>query len=400
MRVLLAVVLLVFAPLPAGALVLDRDTVWRGEISFSEPVDVPAGVTLRVEPGSHIRFDGAGLTVRGRILAREAEFSGTAWSGLVLRGVGIDSLLAGCRISGAATGVRVESGAPRLEGLVVENNRIGIELVRQSDATVSGCRLARNSRVGLMLKDGATAGVVDCDFEANGRFGAYIYKSKPRRFAGNRFRAEKVALMLSHYGTDPVIAGNCLSDNDTGIKVDRAARPQLVGNDISGNRVGLYCYRRSDPQVTGNRIRANEIGVLVAYSSYPVLRDNDLAGNRLALKLEFQSIAWERQKGAAARQQESARSAFGARPHRSVSENERRASVREGLIDARNNWWGEEETRRLRTLGPDGNPEFIHDGRDQATFEEGGQSWPLDRVLFAPWRSTPPPFKSDAGDKS
>ncbi|GAB4178083.1 MAG: hypothetical protein Tsb0017_17690 [Geothermobacteraceae bacterium] len=399
MRGLLTILFLLLTLVPARALVLDRDTVWRGELSFSEPVEVPAGVTLRVEPGSRIRFQGSGLTVLGRVHAREAEFSGAAWTGLVLRGVGVDSLLADCRVSGAATGVRVESGAPRLEGLTVENNRIGIELVRKTDATVSGCRLLRNSRVGLMLKDGATAGVVDCTFEANGRYGAYIYKSKPRRFAGNTFRDEKVALMLSHYGSDPVIEGNCLTGNDTGVMVDRAARPRLVGNEISGNRVGLHCYRRSDPQVAGNRIRDNEIGVLVAYSSYPVLHGNDLADNRLAIRLEYQSIAWERQKGEAARRQESTRGAFGSRPRQTVGESERRAAVREGFIDARDNWWGDEATRRLVDLGADGNPDFIHDGRDQATFEEGGQNWPLDRVRFAPWRGEPVPFKADAGGK-
>ena len=71
--------------------------------------------------------------------------------------------------------------------------------------------------------------------------------------------------------------------------MDRAARPVIRGNLLRGNQTGLHIYRRSDPLVTGNRIEANGVGLLVAYSSYPEIEGNDFLANAMALKLEFQS---------------------------------------------------------------------------------------------------------------
>lgn len=390
MRVWLLVLFFCGWAVTARALVLEADTVWRGELVLDGPVTVPAGVTLRVEPGSRVRFVRGGLTVSGRILARGARFSGEGWTGLVLKGLESDSRLSDCRLSGATTAVTVESGSPRLEGLELRANRIGIELRRKSAATVRGCLFADNSRVGLMVKDGSTAAVVDNRFEHNGRFGAYIFRARPRRFSGNRFRGQPTGLMISHFGSDPLLEDNRLSGNEVGILVDRAARPVLRGNVIRDNGIGIRCYRRSDPRIEGNRIGGNRIGVLIAYSSYPVLRGNDLAGNGVALRLEYQSIAWERAKGSAARRQQVSRGAFGSRPARQVDENDRRARNRDGWIDARDNWWGEAETRQLEQLGSNGNPLFIDDGRDRPTFTEGGRDWPLDRVRFAPWARQAP----------
>lgn len=381
-----------FWPAVAGALTLTGETVWQGKMTLSETVRVEAGATLRVQPGAQIHFTGGELVVAGRLVAREAEFSGTGWLGIVLKGAGADTLLADCTIRDAETGIQVESGAPRLEGLNVTGNRVGIELRQKTDATVSGCRFHGNSRVGLFVKDGATAAVVNNQFEQNGKFGAYIYRSTPRKFAGNVFNDNPTGLMVSHFGSNPELVENCLTGNGIGILIDRAARPQLRRNDIQENEVGVRCYRRSDPLLEGNRISANRTGVSVAYSSYPVLRGNDLSGNKVALFLEFQSADWERQKGEQARSEEVSKSAFGASPQQEVTEADRRPADLAGRVDARDNWWGTAETASLKQLGAEGNPAFIDDGRDRPTFDEGGATWPLDQVLFSPWRTDPVQF--------
>ncbi|PNU20542.1 hypothetical protein C2E25_06605 [Geothermobacter hydrogeniphilus] len=383
MRILLLIGLL--WPTLLSAMTLDGETRWQGAMTIREPVRVASGATLRIEPGARITFAGGGLTVSGRLIARQCELSGKNWSGIVLKGVGADTLLADCRISGAATGVLVESGEPRLEGLTLEGNRIGIELRRKSAATVTGCLLRDNSRVGLFVKDGTTAAVVNNRFEKNGRFGAYLYKAQPRRFTGNVFTGNPTGLMVSHYGSNPRLVENSLTGNGTAVLVDRAARPVLRRNDIRDNEIGVRCYRRSDPLLEKNRISGNRTGVSIAYSSYPRLRGNDLSGNGTALFLEYQSAQWEREKGAAAREQEVSRSAFGGRPRQEVGEAERRPRKLDGTIDARGNWWGDAATAELGRIGDDGNPSFIDDGRDRPNFEEGGRNWPLDRVRFAPW---------------
>jgi len=387
---LLAMMLLV----PAGAVALDLtgETRWQGEMILREPVRVAQGAVLRIEPGTKVRFEGGGLTVSGRLVARECELDGENWPGVVLKGAGAETLLADCVIRGAATGLLVESGEPRLEGLTLEANRIGIELRQKSAATVSGCLFRGNARVGLFVKDGTTAAVVNNRFERNGKFGAYIYKATPRKFSGNVFNDNPTGLMISHFGSDPELVENCLTGNGTAVLVDRAARPHLLRNDIRDNKVGVRCYRRSDPLLEANRIGGNTTGVSVAYSSYPRLTGNDLTGNGTALFLEYQSSRWEEEKGAAAREAEVAHGAFGSSPRQTVSEADRRARRLDGTLDARGNWWGEAETAEMEKLGPDGNPAFIDDGRDRPTFEEGGRTWPLDKVRFAPWLKRAPAF--------
>jgi len=243
-RILLCLLLL---PWPCFGLTIDRNLVWQGEMTIREPVRVAAGATLRVKPGSQIEFVGGSLEVAGRLLAREAEFFGNNWGGIQLKAVSETTLLVDCRIRGARTGLQIGGGAPRIEGVTLEQNRIGIELRRQSEATISGCLLRNNSRVGLFVKDGSTAAVVNNRFEKNGKFGAYIFRAKPRRFSGNVFNDNPTGLMISHYGSDPLIEENCLTGNQVGILVDRAAKPKLRRNDIRDNTTGVRLYRRSDP---------------------------------------------------------------------------------------------------------------------------------------------------------
>ena len=390
MRLSLLIILALLCASPVAALVIDRDTVWSGEQSFTADVRVMPGVTLTVSPGAVIHFTGARLEVSGRLLARQAEFSGEAWEGLVLKGSGATSQLSDCVITGAKTGIFVQGGAPLLERLTLSGNNVGIELRGKAAGMVSGCRFDANRKVGLFVKDDSTTTVVDCLFEKNIRYGAYLYHALPQQFQGNTFVENAVGLMIAYHGTDPEVQGNRFEKNEIAIQIDRAARPVIRGNLLLGNQTGIYIYRRSDPLVSGNRIEANEVGLLVAYSSYPQITGNDFLSNHLALKLEFQSSLWESQRGADARAGESsARSAFAGQGMRSVTENDRRAKRLDGTVSATDNWWGEGGTLELATLGAAGNPSFIHDGRDQASFVDAGEEYPLDKVAHAPWSKTP-----------
>lgn len=387
MRTLLLLSLLLLAGRPVLAQVLDQDTRWSGERQMAETLVVPAGVTLTVAAGSRVSFAaGAGLEVAGRLVAEAAEFAGTGWPGITLKGCDATTRLRGATIRGAKTGLLVQGGAPQLEGLQLTENEVGIELRGKSAASLDQSHFSANRKVGLFIKDDSLPRVRDCRFAANGRYGAYIYRAKPAEFSGNRFTGNPTGLMIAYFGSDPLIAGNVFETNETAILVDRAARPELRGNRLTGNRLGLHLYRRSDPLVTGNRLERNEVGILVAYSSYPRIAGNDFEANGLALKLEFQSSQWEASQGASARANETAqRSGFGGQAARTVTEADRRARDLDGTLDARGNWWGVAGSRELAQAAGRKNPGFIHDGRDQATFEDGGRTYPLDQVVFTPW---------------
>lgn len=389
MKGALLLILLLCWSLPASALLIEQDSRWSGERAYAEDVRIAPGVTLTVAPGTILRFTAGKLEIAGRLDAQGATFTGQGWQGLVLKGTEASARLTDCLIEGAATGLFIQGGTPVLERLTLRGNDVGMELRGRAAGRISNCRFEANRKVGLFLKDDSTTAVADCLFANNGRFGAYLYRALPAEFAGNRFEDNATGLMVAYHGSDPLIAGNRFVRNDVGIQVDRAARPQLRGNRLQGNRTGIHVYRRADPLVAGNRIAGNDTGLLIGYSSYPQVEGNDFVDNRLAVKLEFQSSRWEREQGAAARAGESAsRSAFAGQGARTVTEQDRRATHLDGTVPVAGNWWGEEGTAELARIGAAGNPSFIHDGRDQPTFEDGGKAWPLDLAVFAPWSGT------------
>jgi len=389
-RFLIFIILALLFAIQAEALVVDQDTVWQGRQAFSEDVRVLDGITLTIAPGSQLYFINSKLEVSGRLLAEGVEFSGENWEGLRLKGADSSTRIADCVIKGAATGLFIQGGAPHLEGLTLAGNQVGIELRGKAAGKLVNCNFTGNLKVGLFIKDDSTTAVVDCRFTDNLRYAAYLYHARPQRFQGNLFVNNEIGLMIAYHGTDPEVVDNRFEKNKIAVQVDRAARPLLRGNLLLGNQTGVYIYRRSDPLLTGNRIEENGIGLLIAYSSYPEIEDNDFLNNDLALKLEFQSAAWEATRGAEARAGEtSARSAFAGQGMRSVTEADRRARRLDGMVSAGNNWWGEEATRELAEIGSTGNLSFIHDGRDQATFTDAGEEFPLDKVAHSPWRKLP-----------
>jgi parallel beta-helix repeat protein len=375
---------------PVLALELNRDTLWQGELVFSEPVRVAEGVTLTIAPGATIRFTRAGLDVAGALVANDAQIGGDDWDGVVLKNCDAATRLNGLKINGAATGVLVQGGGPHMDNLLLQDNTVGIELRGRAQGAILNSRFVENRKVGLFVKDESTSRVSHCLFRGNGRFGAYVYRARPDQFDNNRFVDNPTGLMIAYHGTDPLIARNRFEQNDIGIQVDRAAKPVLRDNLIRDNQTGIRLYRRSDPLIEGNYLGNNQVAILIGYSSYPVIQRNDFSGNALAIRLEYQSSSWERAKGEAAREGEvKARSAFGGQGMRSVTEDQRRALQLDGVVGAPNNWWGEAETRALQGRKEQDNPSFLHDGRDQATFEEAGQQYPLDRIEFRPWSRRP-----------
>lgn len=381
----LLLVCLLLVPGLAQALSLTGEVRWQGEVHQTETVRVEPGASLIIAPGAKVTFAAGQLEVAGRLQARQVSFAGTHWQGVVLKGCASDTLVADSSVRGAEIGIQVIGGEPRIEGTDFESNRVGLEL-RQSQASVSGCRFQDNAKVGLFVKDESRAAIINNSFIGNGKFGCYIFRAQPRRFAGNTFNANPVGIMVSYFGSDPLLEENCLTGNQVAIRVDRAARPTLRRNDLRDNGTGLDLYRRADPLVEANRIAGNKVGVQIAYSSYPQLHGNDLSGNGVALLLKDQSMVWEREKGARVRSGAASQSPFGGRKRGQVGEAQRAPRQQDGSVDARDNWWGKDATAELTRLGADGNVSFIVDGRDSAGFKEDGKLYPLDVVRYAPWR--------------
>lgn len=389
MRIFLMIFLVVCLPTGVVARVIDGLEHWQGEVRVTENLRVEKTGKLIIAPGTRV-IATAGIEIAGEMQATEVEFSGKNWPGLTLKGTSARTWLNKSQILGAQTGITVIGGEPRLTGLLLENNRVGIELRQKSKALVKDSIFRKNSRVGLFIKDEVTAVVSNNRFEQQGKFGVYIYHALPQQFTGNLFVGNPTGLMISHFGSNPLIKANSFRNNKIAIKVDRTARPQIVANRIVENQVGIKLYRRSDPQIELNLFKQNQQAIHISFSSYPQIRHNDFVDNSQALNLEYQSSRWEEQKGAAARQTQIAgQGAFSGQKQSQVTEEQRRARDLDGTVDARQNWWGENETRKLVALKSEANLPWIDDGHDRPFFEEEGKEYPLDLVRWAPFGKRP-----------
>lgn len=388
MRPLLCALLLLM-PLSAQALSIEGEVRWQGQLTQKETVRVEPGATLIIAPGTTVTFTGGILEVAGQLQATRARLTGKNWEGIVLKGTDSKTHLLDCTIEGAKTGIQVLGGAPRLDGVRVTGNQVGMELRQKTQTQISRCSFSGNAKVGLFVKDGSSPSVTKSRFEGNGKFGAYLFGSAPLEFSNNLFLNNATGVMVTHFGSEPVLRNNRFENNATAIQVDRAARPLLAGNTFSNNGTGIQLSRRSDPKIEGNRLSGNQIGIFVSYSSYPQIQSNDLDGNAKALVLDHQSSSWDEANGAAAREEEASRGAFGKTPRQSVSESDRRPRAMNATVEATGNWWGHKGTQELVRIGPTGNPSFIVDGRDNPTFTDNGVAYPLDKVRFSPWSSGP-----------
>jgi Right handed beta helix region len=163
------------------AAVLTADTVWKGEISLTEDILVPAGVTLTIAPGTIIKVSSAEssktdpeylsplieLTVRGKLRAVGAPlapitFSANGekkegvWAGIIIDG-GTASLRS-CRIDSADTALHLLGGTLDLYDTALSGNRYGLVL-QGKDVVIrgGGNRIADND-YGLVTLSGSTEG--------------------------------------------------------------------------------------------------------------------------------------------------------------------------------------------------------------------------------------------------
>jgi hypothetical protein len=181
--ILSLVVLALFLVVPhrSQAAVLTADTVWKGNISLTEDILVPAGVTLTITPGTVIRASIAEssktdpeylsplveLTVRGALRAEGSpqaqivftsagEGKASSWAGILIDG-GTASLRA-CRIESAETAVHLIAGSVELNDTTLAGNRYGLVLQGKETAIRGAGNLFTDNDYGLVTFKGAPAG--------------------------------------------------------------------------------------------------------------------------------------------------------------------------------------------------------------------------------------------------
>jgi len=217
---------------PAGARVLEGDTVWRGRVFLDEDVVVPRGVTLTVAAGAEITVRPADstkidpeylshqteITVRGtlrvlgeagrrvRFAAGAGEDGAERWAGIIIDHGTAE--LRHCRISGAETALYVLGGQAEAVFVETGGNRYGIVAqgaaarLRLSDAVI------RDNDFGLMVFDWAVVERRRVVIEANAGKDEWRAAAKARQIVEPPFNPPERRLTMT-YG-DETLTGDTL----------------------------------------------------------------------------------------------------------------------------------------------------------------------------------------------
>ena len=416
--------LVLAAPEPGFALVLDRDTVWRGRVRVVDEVRVAAYATLLIEPGARIEFAPrdtkeeqapARLKVFGKLIAQgtaeapilftssaETPTSGD-WGGLIFESPDETAIsrLRHCRIEYAETAIDGGLGKLVVEDAELTRNRLalcarkkfsggmfnvalldndsGCRFLQNSRFALENCRIVRSLRDGILCDKNSSPSIGNCEIVAGGAAGIRCLS-----------------------GSSPRIEGCLIQGNRTGLHVEMKSDPQVHNSDILDNGTGIHAEKLVAPLLVGTRIFGNETGLFCNFSASLRLRGCHLEENR-----KFAVVVGDKQSrvvdallpDALERRQSRLQSA------EDGSENGGRQALGESgeiLLDLRDNWWGGAATERMRALDGPGNLELFDDGHDRPEVEYQGRRYPRDKVLYSPWLESVPrelgrPRKAYAG---
>lgn len=454
LSLLLAALLVIVAAASASAAsagisgLLARETLWKGNVSLSGPVEVPRGGVLTVVAGTTVRplRSDAKLIVHGTLRVEGTEaapvtFAAPAgWEGIDFRESEGSRIVRG-RFFGAKTAVSASSSSFLLRECLFRNCETAVRLVRLSNPSVEECvfeengigvnqemrsapilrrNLFRGQRQSAVLSTQNCGGRMEGNrFEEN-RKGITLLRQHGGEIAGNTFRGNETAVFCEQTRSTPFLRGNLFERNRIGIAAVSFSSPRVEENRFVGNGTALRgdqlaspavrhnlfrqngtavaTLRRSAPKMEKNVLEGNGVGLFCDFSSYPQVSRNNFTGNRRGVELGAnQSADFEKRFGSRAAAQRMSAARRGGAPGGPPQI----AATGEEFIDVRGNWWGN-DTRRLAAAGAQGNVDLFFDGSDRptVTMEGYGQErFRLDRVRFHPWLLDRVPDAGPTGNK-
>lgn len=182
----------------------DRTTVWSGELVLDKEYVVPAGYTLKIQPGTTIRMQkywDAKITVKGTLVAagtkeKPIRFLASKpgyWGGLTFGDAGADGKLEHCLVWNARRAAITANGA---------------------SLTIRGCTFVNEHRDGFIYcSNGARAVIEGNTFKWDGKAGptAVICEASPAVIGDNNFGNCRIGVQLLGFkagGPRATIKGN------------------------------------------------------------------------------------------------------------------------------------------------------------------------------------------------
>jgi len=241
------------APTTSGS--FTRNEVWSGTVEIVGDVTVPAGFTVKIEPGTIIKFsNNTGLNIYGKLNAAGTSASPVTftsisptptrgiWRGITFYDSSLDaSSLAHIVLEYATNGVWCSSAHPRIENSLFSSNAIAVRL-SSSSSSIHGCIIKDSANYGIYLEGGY------CDSE----------------IANNQIVRCNNAIFINSAYSKPVIKNNIIRGNAAyGIYIYYYNNPTIGFNTLHGNGTGIYLniLNSYTATISSNIITSNNRGI-------------------------------------------------------------------------------------------------------------------------------------------
>lgn len=407
---------------------------WSGEIRLTEPVVIPRGAELTLEPGTLLVFAaGAGLQVQGSLRAAGTElqpirFEGDKASETPLVTVGdppAQAFLSHSHLSNAKSGVEVIGGsltlshvrvadcgsgtALRLKGraeltdVTFHNNDLGLAV--ENGSTCQARRLTvSGNRVGIGASNGAELVLAETRFAGN-EVGYSQSNACNTRLEHCRWESNQTAVALQHTRRSPHIAFGTFTDNERAVVARLFSHVFIEATTFANNRSAVDAYgfcglflrynafakngqairldKKSNARIEANLLERNEVALFADFSTYPQITGNLFTDNQWHIRLGVQQSAdFEQKRGSTGLMREASREANTRNPLLLAGE----LPSGDGIFSVAGNAW-DKATEAELAKGPETNVSRFWDGRDQAPVAYEGfgpETYRIDEIRFTP----------------
>ncbi len=236
---------------------LASEVIWSGEVLVDKYIVIPQGATLRVEPGTVVRFkpcrgyqescERVGLEVVGTIIAEgtteqpiyftsaDPDPQNGDWH--MLRVIDSDdSFFNYVVVEFAQQGLNFWGGSPKVHNSVVRwNNWEGIYIESYAEAEIYNTHIYQNGYNGIAAEQFNNLVIENCLIEKNGTHGVHIDASNAIVLTSHVLGNNAAGLSVDNSGS-LVVEGVRASENMAGVEVGegdnilRIGRAQIEGN--------------------------------------------------------------------------------------------------------------------------------------------------------------------------
>ena len=411
---LLAAALLLSAPgWAAVSGEIAGDTVWEGTVDVDGVVRVAKGATLLVAPGTTVRFapgaDEANqhrsrLVVAGILVAQgsadapvrfvsAAERPGKGdWGGISLEHARErPSRISHAVIANAAAAITGSYSVLYAEDLRIEGSLRGIVSLQDFHGRLLRGTLSGND-VGLTYYQNSTFHVEGSEVRGGSGGGIECLRGSSPAIRSSSILDNGPRGITAAQGSSPLIEGNTIRGHEQGIFLQLQCRPRIVRNAITGNGAGIWGEKFIFAEIAGNEITRNGTGIYCNFSAYPTIRGNNIHGNTGFGIVLGDNMSFVMEKRIPFRM--GGQFSFTPPQEPTVLPPQTRRftplpAVEEGVVDARENWWGAEAVAEMTRVGANGNSAAIEDFYDKPDTWYEDATYRRDRVAFAPWEAQP-----------